>query len=53
MKKIYIFYGIMAVFGVVLGVSLQKLTEPVIYDHPTTQEAFCKSQAKWHPDCNV
>lgn len=24
-----------------------------VYDHPTTKEAFCSNQAKWHPDCNV
>ncbi len=49
MKKTYIFYGFMAVFGVVFGVFLQKLTAPVVYDHPTIQEAFCSK----NPKCDV
>lgn len=48
-------YPICFVIGLAIGWGASVLEEnnkpKLIYDHPTTVEAFCNSEAKWHPDC--
>jgi hypothetical protein len=51
-------YPIIAAVGFAIGwvgsIIIENRQPKMIYDHPTTVEAFCNSQdsqAKMHPDC--